>query len=535
MMKRYIKFILSILVLTVISCNDLTEEVYSDLTSDSYIYTANEIYAVIGPVYSNLRGYYNRGHIMLDITTDITCLPANASGWDDGGIYKKMHLHTWNAEATQVSSMWSLFYSGVIHANRIIDQLETDAVPVPTGLSKESLIAEMKVARAFYYWQVIDNFGDAPFVTDVSQELPGSTPRKTIYDAIVADIVASLDKLSTDNNKMMYGRFNKWAAKALLATLYLNAEVYTGTPEWNKCLTECNDIIASGKYILEPKYGDCFKANNENSVETVFAIPMDEINGSNVYINSTLHASSKLKYNLRTTPYGAGAIKAIPQFIDTYDPEDSRIDDTWEHGPQFAADGVTPLKCVYDKAGQQLDYTKEVANGLYTPENEGYRIIKYKPEMGATNPMNNDIPFFRYAHVLMMKAECLLRTGQADAAADIVTQVRQRAFKNNPAKATVTGAQLSGNSKYQYGYVDNYVISEPGDQTAVQYGGFYDELGYEFACEWTRRRDMIRFGTYSTKSWLSHKPQGDKINVFPYPQSFLDANPNYQQNPDYTK
>lgn len=534
-MKNFMKTIPIILLLTIVSCNDLKEQVYSDLTSDSYVYTANEIYAVIGPVYQNMRGYYNQGHIVLDISTDITALPANASGWDDGGIYKKIHLHTWNAEAPQVSAIWTLLYKGVIHANRIIGQLETNAVPIPSGVTKESLIAEMKVARAFYYWLIIDNYGDVPFVTTTAQDLPVSTSRKTIYDAIVADIIGALDLLSPDNNSIMYGRFNKWAAKTLLANLYLNAKVYSGTAEWDKCIAQCNDIIASGKYFLEPNYADCFKAQNQNSIETVFAFPMDEINGSNVYINSTLHASSKAKYNLRTTPYGAGAIKAIPQFIDTYDPDDTRIDDTWEHGLQFAANGTTPLMCLYDRAGQQLNYTKEVANGLYTPENEGYRIIKYKPEMGATNPMNNDVPFFRYAHVLMMKAECLLRTGQAGLAADIVTQVRQRAFKNTPAKATVTGAQLTANTKYIYGYVDNYVISDPGDQTPVEFGGFYDELGYEFACEWGRRRDMIRFGTYSTKSWLSHKPQGPKVNVFPIPQSFLDANPKYLQNPDYLK
>ena len=91
-MKNLIKTLSIIILLTIVSCNDLTEEVYSDLTVDTYVYTANEIYAVIGPVYQNLRGYYNQGHIVLDISTDITALPANASGWDDGGIYKKMHL-----------------------------------------------------------------------------------------------------------------------------------------------------------------------------------------------------------------------------------------------------------------------------------------------------------------------------------------------------------------------------------------------------------------------------------------------------------
>ena len=536
-MKTIIKSILIILLLTIVSCNDLTEEVFSDITVETYSYSANDIYAVIGPVYLNMRELHDVwGYsIAQETSSDEMVMPANASGWDDGGIYKKFHLHTWNAEAEQVQNMWTDMYTGVMHANRIIDQLETNAVPVPSDVTRESLIAEMKVARAFYYWLLIDNFGDVPFVTAPSVELHTLTPRATIFAAIVTDIKDALDKLSAENNIKMYGRFNKWGAKTLLANLYLNSEVYTGTADWEKCLAECNDVIASGKYNLEANYTDCFKAHNENSIETIFAWPMDELQRSTLINAHILHEASKAKYNLRHTPWGAGCDKAITQFINTYDPDDERIDATWDRGPQFAADGTTPLLCSYDKAGQQLDYTKEIPNGLYTAENEGWRLTKFKPEMGAAYRMNNDIPFFRYAQILMMKAECLLRTGQADAAAVIVSQVRQRAFKNNPAKATVTGANLTANTKYQYGYVENYVIVDPGDQTPVEIGGFYDELGYEFVGEWNKRRDMIRFGTYSTKSWLSHKPKGEGINVFPIPQNYLDANPNIEQNPAYLK
>lgn len=535
-MKNLLKIIIASLILVShFSCNDLTETVYSELTENGYNYTSDEIYSVIGPVYQNLRGLHSHtGYsIMQESTTDILVMPANASGWDDGGIYKKMHLHTWNSEAPQVKRLWAKLYPGVLHANRIIEQLEGDVVPVPSGLSKESFIAEMKVARAFYYWLLIDNFGDVPFVTTTSQELPSSTAREEIYQSIVSDITTSLAQLSDENNTLMYGRFNKWAGKTLLANLYLNAEVYTGTPEWDKCISECNDIINSEKYELEQNYTDCFSAHNENSNETIFAIPYDEINGSGLFINYTFHASSRYKYNLGTTPWGAGCAKAVSQFIDTYDPDDSRLDDTWEHGLQFAADGVTPLLCTYDRAGEQLNYSKDLPDGIYTTEDEGYRIKKFLPEMGAQYNMNNDIPFFRYAQVLMMKAECLLRKGQADEAAIIVTQVRQRAFNDTPAKATVTGTQLIANSKYNFGYIENYEIVDNGDTSPVEFGGFYDELGYEFACEWIRRRDMIRFGTYSTKSWLSHKPQGEKAEVFPIPQTVIDANPNLEQNTDY--
>lgn len=534
-MKNKIKLFTAFLVFFSLSCNDLTETVYSDLTESGYQYKADEIYSVIGPVYQNLRGLHSHTSysIMQESTTDILVMPANASGWDDGGIYKKMHLHTWNSEAPQVRNLWARLYPGVLHANRIIEQLEMDIVPIPANLNKESLIAEMKVSRAFYYWLLIDNFGDVPFVTTTSQDLPSATSKNEIYQSIVTDITNSLPQLSVENNSLMYGRFNKWAAKTLLANLYLNAKVYSGTAEWNKCITECNDIINSGKYQLEQSYVDCFDPNNQNSVETIFAIPYDAINGGGLYLNHTFHASSRNKYNLATTPWGAGCAKAVSQFIDTYQEGDLRMDVTWEHGLQFAADGVTPLLCTYDRAGEQLNYSKDLPDGMYTKEDEGYRIKKFQPEMGGQYNMNNDVPFFRYAQVLMMKAECLLRQGQAGEAATIVTQVRQRAFRDNPEKATVAASQLAANSKYNYGYVENYKTVEAGDKAPVEFGGFYDELGYEFACEWMRRRDMIRFGTYTTKSWLSHKPQGEKTKVFPIPQTVIDANPNLVQNPDY--
>jgi len=540
-MKNIIKTLPIILLLTFVGCNDLSETVYSDVTMNGYNYKASEIYSVIGPVYQNMRDFTNPWNYtgVNENTTDILCQPANSSGWDDGGIFKRMHMHTWTSEEVQINNLWSTLYTGVLHANRIIGQLESKSVPIPSDESYESFIAEMKVARAFYYWLLIDNFGDVPFITPGSQELPVKTARALIYEAIVSDIESSMSNLNSENNSKMYGRFNKWGAKALLANLYLNAEVYTGTTAWDKCLSECNDIIASSKYSLEPNYTDCFWAHNENSVETIFAIPFDEIYGGGLYVAATLDAASKDKYNLADSPWGCGAVKAVSQFIDTYDSDDSRVDGTWEHGLQFAADGVTPLLGLFDKKGQQINYSKNITNGLFTTEDEGYRVIKFKPEMGARFNLNNDFPFFRYAQVKLMKAECLIRTGQADAAAVIVTEIRQRAFKAHPEKAIVTGDQLIADSKFNWGYyVKDYGTTTPGgldkgDQTQVQYGGFYDELGYEFACEATRRRDMIRFGTYTTKSWLSHKPNGAYRTLFPIPQSAIDANSSLVQNMGY--
>ena len=111
--------------------------------------------------------------------------------------------------------------------------------------------------------------------------------------------------------------------------------------------------------------------------------------------------------------------------------------------------------------------------------------------------------------------------------------MRQRAFKDNPELATVTDDQLKQNSSYEYGYVENYQIVDRGNTDPIQYGRMYDELGWEFAWEMHRRRDAIRFGVYTKKSWLSHQPQGDYRSVFPIPETVLTSNPNLEQNPNY--
>lgn len=510
------------------SCNkDLNEIVYHDVTEETYIY--NSAYEAIGIAYTPLRSLWSHQtyYMANETSSDELVMPANASGWDDGGIYRRMHLHTWNSENPQLINMWNTMYMGVINANNILEQLEADKIPIPKEATKEALIAEIRVVRAFYYWLIVDNFGDAALVTTSKKELPKKTPRNDIYNFVIDEISQSMPNLSEDNNKLMYGRFNKWAAKSLLANIYLNAEVYTGEAKWDDCLTQCNDIVTSGKYLLEDNYRDIFIPENQNSTEIIFSIPFDKNVGSGFYPEMySWHGALKGKRNMQATPWGSGSAMGISQFIDTYDTDDSRLGDSWLRGPQYALDGVTPLTGSYDQAGKPLVFTKDLPDGLYTGESEGYRMNKFEVEIGALSNLSNDFPFFRYAEVLLMKAECLLRTGKADDAAQLVTQVRARAFKTHPEKAVVTGAQLSENSVYNYGYIENFKIVDPGDESPVKYGGMLDELGWEFAWEGHRRRDDIRFGVYTTKSWLSHKPNGADRATFMIPQAAINSNPN---------
>jgi starch-binding outer membrane protein, SusD/RagB family len=515
--------------------NGLDEKLYSDLSADKYKYTEADIAASMSVVYANLKnagGMWNNNAFdgtgwygAQEITSDETVLPANGSGWDDGGVFKRLQLHNWNSEQANCSSMWLEFYAGIAGANRVIRQFREGILP-----SKPAYVSEIKVLRAYYLWQLLDNFGDAILDTSALAPTLTKSPRLDVYNFVVKEISDAIPNLSADNNVLMYGRFNKWAAKTLLANIYLNAGVYSGSAKWTQCLKECDDVIASGKYSLEATYKSNFITNNQGSVETIFAIPFDETLAQGFYLQMmSWNAAFAAKSNMQASPWGFGAIQGVPQFFHTYDKEDTRFRDSYLVGQQYAANGDK----IKASDGTDFVIADSIPDGLFTAEKEGCKMNKWEVKTGAQGQLSNDFQIFRYAQVLMMKAECLLRTGDANGAAALVTQVRQRDFKNNPSKATVTGAELLADSKIKYGYLENYKVVDKGDQTPVQYGRFLDELGWEFAWEAFRRRDMIRFGTFTKKSWASHKPNGDYRTVFPIPQSAINANPKLVQNPAY--
>jgi hypothetical protein len=518
------------------SCTKLDETVYTELIAEQFNPTESDVASVMGPIYSNLRNVVSGWAGLYDVieeSSDAIVTPVRPNGWDDGGMYRRMHKHTWTPEEYHTSALWTRLYRGVTHANRALYMIETGTLPIATN--KENYIAEIKTARAFYYYLLLDNFGNVPIVTQFDVEegfLPAQNTRKQVYDFVESEIKANIELLSDVNDATTYGRFNKWAAYTILAKIYLNAEVYTGTPQWAACLDACNKVIASGKYQLEPVYSDLFKTNNEGSTETIFAVPYDDIYGDWLHWHmKTLHPLNQSTYDLQESPWGGSC--AIPQFINTYNSKDKRLAQTWISGQQFSSGGDS-LFCNMgaDKMGLPLNFINFVQSADYSAEDEGYRMGKYEIKMGAKGMLSNDVPFFRLADVMMMKAECLLRTGDAGGAATIVSEIRARSF-DNPADANVTGTQLQGNSAYAYGFVENGVITQPDHSGSIQYGRFLDELGWEFAAELHRRSDLIRFGVYTTKTWLSHRPNGAYRSLFPIPQDQLNNNTNLKQNDGY--
>ncbi|MDN3670700.1 RagB/SusD family nutrient uptake outer membrane protein [Echinicola jeungdonensis] len=523
-----------------VSCIELKEESYDRIIADQFESTEEDLASLVGSAYVNWRDVmlqWDGLHRAQEVSADQLVIPARPNGWVDGGVYRRIHEHKWTTDDGIVVQNWNRSYSGITNCNRVIYQIESGIVPVSDEL-KATTLAELKVLRASYYYVLIDLYGNVPIVTEFDVPvgfLPEQSNRTEVYNFIISEITENIDLLSEENDQSTYGTFNKWAAYALLAKMYLNAEVYTGTPAWDKCLEACDAIINSGAgYALEGNQSDVFRTENEGSPEIIFAIPFDENyvtewNAFDLHMQ-TLQPGNQATYNLQNTPWGG--ICAIPQFIDTFDPDDSRLKRNWIQGQQYKANG-DPIYCSLGSlVGEPLAYINELPGIDYSEEIHGFRLGKFEIAQDAKVQLSNDWPLFRYADILMMKAESLLRTGNAEAAAALVTEVRSRNFTANPEKATVTGQELMEGSRYAYGLQNQQEETFEGGAD-IMYGRFLDELGWEFAQEGRRRQDLIRFGVFTEKSWLNHKPNGDYRALYPIPRLALNTNPNLQPNPDY--
>lgn len=507
-MNNIIKKLAYLLVISAIfssnSCIKLDEEVYDKLAGGTVFQTQEDVLPIAGKTYSVLRSLYTwHGWWMLqEYCTDEICQPTRGWGaWQDGGVWIAMHKHTFDAE-TGIESSFYYLNEGISTTNRVIDMLELSDIEFE-GL--DQIIAECKMVRALYYFLLTDSYGNVPFVTGYSQLPEGFLPEQKSREEVVAwlidEISQNMELLSDEAPRNeYYGRFTQWGAKALLAELYLNSEIYKGVARWDECIAMCDEIINSGYFSLDSDFRGPFSPDNENNPEAIFSIPFDEDYATGLYFyRLTMHYASQATYNAVTGAWNGFC--AIPSMFDSFDPDDIRRDATWISGPQTDAAG-NPI--YYD--GQQVDFSNTVGSIEFVDMDDGVRLGKWQYYDGIKSGMNNDIHFFRLGKVYLMKAECLLRKGDADGAVQVLNELRERAF--NPDKP-IAAADLT---------LDHML----------------NEWAWETNCEGNRRRDQVRFNAFTTASWPpDHVPNGDHRNIFAIPQWAMEANQNLVQNPGY--
>ena len=364
-------------------------------------------------------------------------------------------------------------------------------------------------------------YGNVPIVTSFADAdpTPPTNSRTEVYNFVESELLAALPKVTSAVSSATYGRVNQMVVQTALARLYLNAEVYKGSPEWGKAASAANAVISSNNYSMESNYFANFNVDNSGSSEFIWAIPYDAVfaGGLNI-VMQTLSYLNQETYSLAAQPWNGWC--TLEEFFNSYDDNDlrkgqantedgpSNVRGNFLWGPQWDVNGTKrlidagTLASGVDPDGEPFTIRPEI-NELF-PEawrEAGARNTKFEFEIGGQPNMNNDYPLMRYSDVLLMRAEALWRQNAGDTEAlALVNQIRERAGVEPFTELTA----------------DNLLA----------------ERGREMFAETVRRTDLIRFGKF-LDPWFGKDAMDECKEIFPIPKAQTDANPNLVQNPCY--
>jgi hypothetical protein len=539
------------------ACHKIDVPVTSELTPENYPKTEAQFSSAMGPVYITLRNDYTTTMFFLQSqSTDESVLAMFGSDWIDGNRYLELHRHTWTKDNGLVNAGWSYLTNLIGTTNQTISILRGSE----DGATKNTSLAELTMIRALAYFWMMDMYGNVPIDTAYgSTELKPNTPRAQVFSFIESEIKAAMPNLKSTAGVSTYGKPTRYMAWALLAKMYLNAQVYTGATKFNECIAACDSIINAGggsQYALEPRssYLQMFyPTNGATNKEFIFALPFDPstANGYLFYGRYDLNRNLGIKYRYSgSTPgsnvnpvinltSGGGLTNNKPsgprmtttQFYDHFDDDPNDIrNKQWLTGLQYWDDG-SPIMVRTTNLGYDQFYSGGSPAAVYTYQlnltpltgsrlgagaydlgrdeiawNTGYRNIKFYPDANSvTRNQNNDAPIFRFSDIILMKAEAIQRGGtptMSHTALSLVNLVRGQ---------RTTSPAL----------------------TALTLDDIYAERSREMSWECWHRNDMIRFGKYENPWGLAKTNTDTYRRIFPIPTNAFTTNPNLTQNTGY--
>lgn len=499
--NRYILKVMGvILALSLTTCTNLDEEVFSDIPLDKFFRTEKDVLMNAGRAYTKLQPYPEEFSLwtLNEMASDEMVAPGRDDGfvWDNGR-WNEMHTHRISPTNKILTLAWEFVFEGISACNEVIYETEQTEITFP---EKERIVAEIKILRAFLYYWGMDNWGNIPFSIDFAdKKLPEQKGRKFIFDYIEKDILDNMEKLQSQPGPSYYGRVTQGMAYTLLAKLYLNAEEWIGENKFQESVDACDHVIALNSFRIEDDYFANFKVENQGSLENIFVIPMNSIFTKDhfYWYTLTLNDASRATFGFKGQMWDEFIVE--PGFLDKFTDNDLRKQ-SFLFGQQKDKSGNDIII-----EGVPFIYTTTVGNYMSRKKWEGARCAKYEYQDGLeyyTTDMENDFVLFRYADVLYTKLEALWRLGRA-------------------------GEMLSDPDLQK---IRTRAGVQPLQESDLNPSGFLDELAREFAWEGHRRQDQIRFGVWGN-SWWNKPASGPNAKLFPIPQSVLATNANLVQNP----
>jgi len=549
---KNLKIVAVLVALTIASCSKLDENLRSTLTNEQ---TASSLGAA-GTQLLLQAAYTDVGNPFTDVgqvfslqenSSDESLVPTRGGDWDDNGVWRVVHNHTWNADHAQLLQTFNN-----------LNKLNFDATNVLAFKPSASQAAQARFLRAFALYHLLDFFGQYPFRNPGDNLL--NAPQVYSGDSAVQFIISELTEILPDlpaGGQANMGIANADACRTLLMKCYLNKGAFVNreTPTFDdadmqQVITLGNAIISSGTYKYMKEYFDNFSVSNNNSTEIIFAYPNHTgVSAGNSGINgrwfSTLHYN---QYTPDNPNAGWNGFSTVADFYNSFGvstPLHASTTSPWSDtlvdkrlGRRFYQ-GVTDASgqrpglmigqqynengaALKDRKGNPLSFDPKIADNMIETgpnlEVTGIRVEKYPPDLSTgqasyNGPSGNWLVLFRYSDVVLMVAEAETRLAKATTLTpEALTLVND--LRKARGAATVTSMPL----------VNTGNVSDPATLLA--------ERSRELYWESVRRTDLIRFGVF-LKPWAYKTSDDTKNLVFPVPNQALAANPNLKQNPGY--
>lgn len=450
--------------------------------------------------------------------------------WENDAWVRAMNTNTWSdADNDATYAVYVRTLQGIAYTNEYLRQTASDRLS-DRGVSSElaakiqGFRAEARFLRAYFYWMALDVFGEVPFTTENSPFGGGVNPKQASRKDVFDYCITELTELAADDSAMPaarsnYPRADKGAVLGLLARMYLNAEVYTGTPMWQEAKDACERIFTMG-YSLCPNYADLFRGDNGENPdvlnEVIFGVAYDAEQTQSYGGTSYLTLASIAATDVSSTQMingvnnGWGGIRVPYEYVEKYFNVRN-------------ADYTTGTYDVNDKRGEVFyikGRSESMEDALYVFLN-GWSCLKFN---NIPHDMDNDsflataaskaysdidFPMIRLGEIYLIYAEACMNLGQANTALPKLQELSSRAGVQAP--------------------------------TSITTDFLLEERARELMWEGHRRTDLIRYGKFTSSSFLwtykggSFSGQGfdDYMKIFAIPASELAANPELHQNPGY--
>lgn len=561
--------------LSLSACTDLDETVYSEVSSNNYFNTRDDVVAMAFRSFEH--GYWTivPRFRMNELSADQLIIPRRDGSWDDGGVWRQFHYHTWTPDISRhVHDEWDSQFAGIAQCNFAIDRFN-ELDPEKFGFGEEewnSLRMQNRVLRCWYYLRLLDAFRNVPFCVsydDQSKNTLYQVPPEQIFNFIESELKEAIPNLykkeSLGSGSQYANMWTQAGAASLLVRLYLNAKEYIGVDRLADCEKIAQDIVDGvyGAYKVADRWDAPFDSDNDQCDELIFFF-----SGSCNYTSWHYHQlynwgvpsyseqffdDAKVKhgghngefvcspsYDPTGKPYNFELGMTIQKFKKY--PGDVRLEKYKNLGGgkrqgmflfgylEYMQNGI-PRKlkapempyelCIRDAVGQ-FHFLKE-GKWLDSPEsdmttgdyNSGYYTVKY-PMYSNNDPGAGESDFaeIRLPEIIYSLAECKLRLhNDAEGAGKLLNSVRRRNYPS---------------AMYRH------VLYKPEGTVDLDLDEMLDEWGREFLAEGRRRIDLIRFDKFTKGKWWDKQPDADDhAKIFPVPRVQITTNAALKQNPGY--